>query len=249
MFNPNPRVQEVAITPRHSCYVIDDALLEPQRWVEWARAHRDDFAEAGRNAFPGPELTLPEEATAQFAAFFDRHVRSLLGARRTLHATTRLSLVTRPPQELSPVQQLCHVDARELAPGELRAACVLYLFHAAALGGTAFYMPARPLPEVTALLHDAATLPAAEFSARHGLAPGYMTASNPWFRKVLGVPARWNRAVFYSGTVLHSGEIARPDLLTDDPATGRLTINGFLTCRRSLSVLPRAARAGAPAGD
>lgn len=234
MFNPHPRVQAVAITPRHSCYVVDDVLADPAQWVELARRHRDAFANAGRNAFPGPELILPEAVTAGFAGFFDRHVRPLLGARRTLHATTRLSLVTRQPHELSPVQQLCHVDARDLTPGELRAACVLYLFQDAALGGTAFYMPARPLPDVTALLHDAATLPAAEFATRYGIAPGYMTASNPWFKKVLAVPARWNRAVFYSGTLLHSGEIAHPERLTADPATGRLTINGFFTCRRSL---------------
>ena len=236
MFNPTPRVQAVAITPRHSCYVVDDVLADPEHWVALACGHRDDFAEAGRNAFPGPELPLPGDVTAQFVTFFDQHLRGLLGARRTLHATTRLSLVTRPPADLSPVQQLCHVDARDLAPGELRAACVLYLFHEAALGGTAFYMPAQPLSEVTALLHDATALPPAEFRERYGIAPGYMTASNRWFRKMLAIPARWNRAVFYSGTLLHCGEIARPDLLRAEPGTGRLTINGFFTCRRALAV-------------
>jgi len=47
------------------------------------------------------------------------------------------------------------------------------------------------------------------------------------------VPARWNRMIFYAGTIFHSGEIAHPQLLTDDPRTGRLTLNGFFTCRRS----------------
>ncbi|MFY8123555.1 MAG: DUF6445 family protein [Silanimonas sp.] len=38
--------------------------------------------------------------------------------------------------------------------------------------------------------------------------------------------------IVYSGTVFHSGEIAHPERLSDDPAIGRLTINGFFTCRR-----------------
>jgi hypothetical protein len=77
-------------------------------------------------------------------------------------------------------------------------------------------------------------LPAAEFSARHGLQPGYMTASNQWFEKIASVPARWNRLIFYSGMVFHSGDIA-PERLCDDPRTGRLTLNGFFTCRRNLA--------------
>jgi hypothetical protein len=48
------------------------------------------------------------------------------------------------------------------------------------------------------------------------------------------VPARYNRIVFYEGTLFHSGEIARPDLLTRDPRSGRLSLNGFFNCRRNL---------------
>jgi hypothetical protein len=39
--------------------------------------------------------------------------------------------------------------------------------------------------------------------------------------------------IFYDGSIFHSAHIAAPQLLSDDPLQGRLTLNGFLTCRRS----------------
>ena len=36
----------------------------------------------------------------------------------------------------------------------------------------------------------------------------------------------------YDAGFFHSGDIARPELLTADPATARLTLNGFFDCRR-----------------
>ncbi len=233
MFNPNPRVQAVAITPRHTCYVIDDALLEPQRWVDYASGHRGDFQDFPNNAFPGPELRFPQPVLDAFAGFFNMHVRQPLGARRLLRTAVRLSMTTRAPQALRPAQWICHIDAMGMQPGEMIGACVLYLFDRPELGGTSFYMPTRPLADTMALMQASSSLSPDRFSAEYGIAPGYMTDSNAWFQRVATIPARWNRLIFYSGTVLHSGDIARPDLLTDDPATGRLTINGFFTCRRS----------------
>jgi hypothetical protein len=234
MFNPHPRVQAVPITPRHACYVIDDALLEPERWVEYALAHRGELLDKPGNAFPGPELPLPDTAISRFAEFFARHARSPLGGRRTLRSAARLSLTTRAPGELRPWQWFCHVDRRGVPPGHMAAACVLYLFEDERLGGTSFYMPKRPVAQITALMEASASMPPAQFSAQFGIAPGYMTASNAWFERVRTIPPRWNRMIFYSGTILHSGDIRHPELLTDEPRRGRLAINGFFTCSRAL---------------
>jgi hypothetical protein len=38
--------------------------------------------------------------------------------------------------------------------------------------------------------------------------------------------------VFYDGNLFHSSHILAPELLSDDPARGRLTLNGFFICRR-----------------
>jgi hypothetical protein len=39
--------------------------------------------------------------------------------------------------------------------------------------------------------------------------------------------------VFYDGGQFHSSHITRPEMLSDDPAHGRLTLNGFFVCKRS----------------
>lgn len=235
MFNPDPVIETIRVGGRPLCHVIDNALREPERWVDVAAANRQAFRESSRNAFPGPELTLPDEAIASLDAFFSRHLRQRFDVRRTLGRTARLSLAVRQPAELHPQQWMCHVDRLETGQGRLAVASVLYLFDDETLGGTGFYRPLRPFDEVMRMKQDANELSPAEFSARHGLQPGYMTASNAWFEKIASVPARWNRLIFYSGTVFHSGDIAAPERLRDDPRTGRLTLNGFFTCRRNLA--------------
>lgn len=235
MFNPHPRIQPVAFAGQPLCYVIDDALLEPARWIEHAAAHAHAFEDSPHNAYPGPELSLPDTVSAQLDDFFARHLRHHFDVRRILRVSTRLSLATHKPEELKPRQWLCHVDRMHAEPGQRIVASVLYLFHDEALGGTGFYRPRHPLAEIGQLVQDSATLPPAVFSLRRGVEAGYMTASNAWFEKLAAIPARFNRLIFYSGMTFHAADIAHPERLTADPRSGRLTLNGFFTCRRNLS--------------
>lgn len=235
MFNPDPKVQTLALGGRALCHVIDDALLEPERWVEYAAAHAREFEDSPHNAYPGPELGLPDAVSRQLDEFFARHLRRHFDARRTLRVNTRLSLATRQADELEPRQWLCHVDRMRTEPGQCVAASVLYLFRDEALGGTGFYRPLRPLADVAQLVQDSATLAPDDFRARSGVEPGYMTASNAWFEKIAAVPARWNRLIFYSGMTFHAADIVHPERLVSDPYRGRLTLNGFFTCRRNLA--------------
>ena len=146
----------------------------------------------------------------------------------------RGGVVGRPPAELRPVQWLCHRDRIAANPRELLfAASVLYLFDDPALGGTSLYRPKRSAPETDRLLLDSQSLDAAAFSARYGLQPGYMTQDNDWFERTARVEAAWNRAVFYDGGIFHSADVHEPQRLSEDPRRGRLSINGFYTCRRN----------------
>lgn len=230
MFNPNPRIQSLPITPRHACLVVDDVLLDPASWRAFAVQHADRFVETGHNAFPGPELRLPTFLVQPLAAFFDRHLRPPLGARRTVRMHARMSMVARAPQSLAPTQRIPHVDRLAIEPGQRAFASVLYLFDDPALGGTAFYRPRRPQPEVLGLLQDSAQLDGEAFAARHGIRAAYPGPS-PWFDRVLSVPARYNRLIAYDGGVFHAGEINTPERLSTDPTRGRLTVNGFFVCR------------------
>jgi len=232
-FNPAPRVERVALTQDQFCYVVDDALREPDRLVEFAIAQRAAFRQADDNAYPGLLLPAIEAISAALGEFFNAHVRRLFDARRLLNMHARLALVTLQPAELGPRQQLCHSDSVGIEAGHSIQASVLYLFRDPAFGGTSFYVPNQSQAQTARIFHDAGSLPRDEFARRYDMAPGYMCDSNRFFRRVGHVPAKWNRLIFYDGAMLHSGDIGTPEKLETDPARGRLTLNGFFRCRRN----------------
>lgn len=228
MFNPRPTIRHIRITGSHTCTVIDDFLAEPHKLVEFAVAQQAQFAMDPDNYYPGPELGLGPDVARALDEFFALHVRRSLGARRTLHASARLAMATLRGPQLNGLQRLCHRDAVALPPGEGVAASVVYLFDDPRLGGTSFYVPKKPFDETAAFLQrvaDGAPLPR----------PGYMSGSDEWFEQVSTVVAKFNRAIFYDGTLFHAAQIEDPALLTELPATGRLTMNGFFRVRRSAS--------------
>ena len=233
MFAQAPRIERVDFGPGRSAWVVDDVLRDLEALRRRAVTGRANFAAAPFNAYPGLEWRMDPEVDGPLAEFFMLHLRSALGARRTLSMYSRLSLATLQPHELRPLQRLCHRDRFGTGPAECVAACTLYLFDDPALGGTGFYEPRRPVAEIDARIRHWSTLDDAAFTAEMGAAPAYLTGSNDWFELVGTVPARFNRAVFYDGGRFHSSHITDPQRLSDDPACGRLTLNGFFVCRRA----------------
>ena len=233
MFNPKPVVQLIALPGHRPCVVIDDFLLHPQSLADAAVQHRAGFVQAPGNAFPGIEMRMADEVNARLNEFFMLHVRHLLGARRVTEMYSRLSMVTLAPEQLRPLQRLCHHDNGDDIPGISFPASVLYLFKDAALGGTSLYRPKREPAEMARLMDQWARLSGEEFSQVLGAAPAYLNASNEYFELLCTVPPRWNRIVFYDGGIFHNAHITRPELLSDDPTQGRLTLNGFWVCRQA----------------
>lgn len=231
MFNPHPSIRIVPIAEKQVCVVIDDFLLEPQKMVDLALAQRELLVLDPDNFYPGPELPLSREIAISLDQFFMQHARSALGARRNKGVSCRLSMATLAPTQLHPLQRLCHRDAEVFPPGESMGASVLYLFKDAALGGTSFYRPKKSLEEIRQLLQLANTVSNVELTALINTAPAYMNATNDYFELLCTIPPAWNRAIFYSGTVFHAAQIERPELLSSDPAVGRLTMNGFFKFR------------------
>ena len=125
MFRPAPVIQRIPMGSSVVC-VIDDALSEPQRWVDEARARIDAFAEAPCNAYPGIELRLPPALSATFAEYFDRHLRRDFGVRRTLRQHAKLAMVTRPEDQLQPLQTIPHVDRLSGVAGAVRPWTAMY---------------------------------------------------------------------------------------------------------------------------
>jgi Family of unknown function (DUF6445) len=232
MFTRKPLVQAVPLFDGHECLIVDDVLQAPEQWLRYAVERRAQFYEGPPNAYPGLELRMPDEISAQLDDFFREHIRARLGARRTLRMYSRLSLVTTPPQALEPRQWLCHRDSQQVQPGECIAASVLYLFREAALGGTSFFRPKQSAMETAHLVHDSSTLTREAFTQKHGINAGYFTESNAYFEHIYTASAKFNRMIFYDGSLFHSGDITAPEKMSANPAVGRLTLNGFFTCKK-----------------
>ena len=229
--NPEPRLRVVSFGDRARCLLVDDAVLEPERWRAFAVERRDAFRAAPGNAYPGVEMPAPDPIADALAEFFRRHVQGLFGMRRLASRRARFSLVTLPPEQLQPVQWIPHRDSAWVDPAHVIAASVLYLFDDADFGGTAFFAPRQGEAAARLLVHDASTLDADAFMLRHAVTPGYTSDGGAYFERVGGVEPRWNRMVFYDGRLFHCGDILHPERLSPDPATGRLTVNGFFSGR------------------
>jgi hypothetical protein len=233
MFNPAPRIELLAIAGHKPCVVVDDVLLDPEAMLAAVVRARDGFAPAQLNAYPGNELPAPDALSAQLDAFFMQHVRQRLGARRTVRMHSRLSIVTLAPQQLQSLQRVCHRDRLAAEQAQSVAASVLYLFKDPALGGTSFYAPRQDLDETERLIAAWNGMGQGAMTEAIGAEPGYLAGSNRYFELLATVPAKFNRAIFYDGAMFHSSHITRPELLSADPAHGRLTLNGFFVCRKA----------------
>lgn len=49
------------------------------------------------------------------------------------------------------------------------------------------------------------------------IAASYMLEGNAWFERVASVSARWNRTIFYDGSLFHSANLRTPERLHADP--------------------------------
>jgi len=233
-FNPRPGVRVMRFGSDGYCCVVDDVLRFPEEWVRYALERRGQFvADAG--GYPGISLATDPAGEHAMREFFGFHLRRHFNVRRLVQMVCRYSMVTLAPEELRPLQWICHQDMPAADPRLSQQACVLYLFRDEDLGGTSFYEATRSFAETAQLFADAGTMSAAQFTGRYGIQASYQCDSNAYFRRMATVHARWNRAVFYSGAVLHSGQIAAPERLTADPATGRLTVNFFFSSRPNLT--------------
>jgi hypothetical protein len=234
LFNPRASLQLAQFDERHFCLIVDDAVLNPDELVQFAADARAEFSSVDFSYYPGIYRMAPADLTERLTDYFQLHARRRFDARRCVETICRYSIVTLPPQALRPIQWLCHRDDVGLGARLSMQASVLYLFHDPQLGGTGFYVPTQSTAETGALFADARRLSPPAFAAKYGLSPGYMHESNAWFRRIGGIAAKWNRLIIYDGGMLHASDIAEPDRLSADPRSGRLTLNGFFTCRRNL---------------
>ena len=204
--------------------VIDDFVDDPQALA--AEAATLAFAPMGR-FYPGIRAPFDLERMTRMTSPHQDTLRRLFGGAKDYRADDcAFSLVTTPSAQLHALQSIPHVDTTE----PYRVAVLVYL-SGAQFGGTAFYRHKGTGFEFIDKTRAAAYTAALDSDvARFGApTPAYMTGDTPMFDMIAAFDAKPGRALIYSVQSLHSGFIRSPERLSDDPKTGRLTLNGFLT--------------------
>lgn len=235
--NPEAGLRREQISEDEFCVIVDDFLADPARLVEFASQHPTDFAHPNVG-YPGVQLRVNDAAMRDVFRFVRSRISKIYGFMRgRIGIRSLLSMVTLPADELVPLQRICHIDPNP-DRGRGKYAALVYLFKDQRLGGTSFYRwrdEELVWKAADILRKDAAK--GDEFLKQHFETfrepPRYMTESNDVAELLCTIPPRFNRFVFYSGDIPHSGAIAAPALLSNDPAKGRLTLNLFF------SVLPK----------
>jgi hypothetical protein len=223
--HPDSRIQTLRIGRENlPLLVVDNLVADPQALVDIAATK---VFSGVSTYYPGTRAKAP----LTYQRFILEQLRPTIDQLFGLHGKTlrftecSYSLVTTPPEKLTYLQRIPHVDS--LMNDEL--AMVHYLFRAN-YGGTAFYrhrgtgyeyVDADRQPEYLKLVE-------AEMGGPHSAPPAYINGDTPLYERIAIQDGVFNRLVMYRRTTLHSGSI-EPDFVPDaNPRTGRLSINGFI---------------------
>jgi hypothetical protein len=208
---------------RQPVIVIDNVAADPDAIVEAARGL--DWKPIGPY-FPGVRHPTPEPMVAEARERLMGLIQQVFALNDPLNRIeSYYSLVTTPAEKLQPLQRLPHFDGL----GVQRIAMVHHLSRAER-GATAFFRHRSTGFETM----DAARLPAYNLAVnrevmRQGMpAARYLDGDTPIYERISRYEASYNRLLIYRGNTLHGAEAPDALPLTDDPATGRFSINTFI---------------------
>ncbi len=229
--NPDLEIRQQPIGDDHICVVVDDFLLDPDGVVAYACKHVAEFSVPERS-YPGLVLEMDNDLMADIYHFFrSKMSKTFSFLRGDIEYSTLLSMATLQPEDFTPLQRLCHSDPRTAA-GRVNFAGLIYLFKNTEFGGTGFYRwKEQTIIERATAMEQEEPGSALEFlQERFAMFRGpahYITESNEVAELVAMIPPKFNRLIFYSGDMPHSAYITKPELLSDDVPSGRLTLNVF----------------------
>lgn len=208
---------------RQPLVIVDGFAPDPHALRAAAIASR--FQAADRH-YPGVRAPLPPNYWPDTQAIVGTVLREVFDCRRSLRLLdASFSMVTRSPDSLTTEQRLPHIDAT----GPSRYAMIHYLSLQDG-DGTAFFRHRATGFESVTELREASYYGRLTAELRDVWAPpmAYMRDSSPLFERTTLVEARYNRALIYRSSLLHSGAISPDAALSSDPASARLTVTAFL---------------------
>lgn len=182
----------------------------------------------GRHHYPGIRAPLPPDyLVEQLPVIAHALEQALARAVEVEIIDASFSIVTTPRDQLTVPQRLPHVDAF----GAERFALIHYLSDTK--DGTAFYRHRSTGFETVDETRGLIYRDQLEAELRHTGPPplAYVGDDTALFERHTLAEAAYNRAYLYPSFLLHSGAIAADADISPDPATGRLTVTGFLSVR------------------
>ena len=214
--------------------VIENFIADPEALVQIASAQR--FTEHARY-FPGIRAQAPQQYREVFAAGLQGAIAEHFDLTGEISfSLCAFSLITTPADRLTVPQRIPHVDS--LASSGL--ACIHYLFKRN-LGGTAFYRHRKTGFEFVDEERNTAYLQSlnSEELRPENWGQGYINGDSVLFEQIARSEGIFNRLLVYRRNSLHSGCIAADFVPDANPATGRLSINGFLDLGNAANPLSR----------
>ncbi|GGB40959.1 hypothetical protein GCM10011380_33040 [Sphingomonas metalli] len=211
-------------TERQPLVTIDTFSADPEPLR--AAAIATPFHPADHH-YPGIRGPLPDGympgALPVIARALGRAFRTI---RRIAVIDASFSIVTTPAAALSVQQRLPHVDGY----GEDRVALIHYLSPDDTSGTAFFRHRATGFESIgTERAETYQSRLQAELDSPSFRGSGYINGDTDLFDCIDRIDARYNRALLYRSTSLHSGAIAADAILSADPARGRLTVTAFLS--------------------
>lgn len=224
----NLRIERVG-AEREPVVVINGVMRNPAALVDYAAAE-GRFEPAGKGAYPGLRSPAPLDYVGTLVRALDPLIRQAFSLDEVVLAAAdcSLSIVTEPPENLTPLQRVPHVDTDY----PLQFAVLHYLC-GAGFGGTGFYRHSATgyetlSPERTARFETVRDRELAERSPP----AGYIGEKPENYISTASFEAAFDRLLIYRSCVLHCGLIPVDMPLVADPRHGRLTSNIFVSYRR-----------------
>ncbi|HET9862231.1 MAG TPA: DUF6445 family protein [Steroidobacteraceae bacterium] len=204
--------------------VIEDVWADPQSLVE-AAAHRTDYSVRSLY-YPGVRSNAPPEYVRALTAQLTPLIQSTFGVGDPLQITdATFSLVATPPEKLVAFQRVPHFDSTD--PNRF---ALLHYLCGPECGGTSFYRHRSSGIEAVTDENRETYIRAVNAEAKAtGMPPArFIEGDTAMFERIGRYECAFNRALIYRGRNLHSVNTPPGFVPSQDPRTGRLTVNTFL---------------------
>jgi hypothetical protein len=202
--------------------VIENAWPDPESLIE--AAARQQYG-ASSLYYPGVRANAPQAYAMKMLADLGELIRSTFGLQSgPVITSSTFSLVVTPPEKLVPFQRVPHYDSAD----QNTLALLHYLCDR---GGTSFYRHRSSGLEIINPENQEQYVRTvnAEVKAAGMPAARYVDGDTELFERIARYDARFNRALIYRGSMLHSVNVPVDFVPDSNPRTGRLTVNTFLT--------------------